>query len=711
MSRQQRFVYEFGSFRFDPQEGSLRDSERSISLPPRASELLEVLVENATNIVSKEALLDRVWRAHGLFVEEGNVAYTVHLLRGALGEGSGGRKYIENVPRRGYRFAVPVTLVPGEPSGISAFVSPAPAVMPGKRSKRQFTAAAIALAALLSLGLMLRSISVPSPPRILRVTQLTDDRQPKGHLIVAGDSNLFFYDGFPDGFVLSSIPLRGGERSSVKIPSDLEAIDLSPTRSELLALRPDKRQADYELYRWSLSERMPRRVGNLMASSAAWSPDGQRIAYIRAHSVYIADADGTEARRVVTVPGRPETIRWSPDARLLRFNLAMGPDDTDKDAGWLQSIWEIGTDGNDLRRLLHGWDEGLREAAGRWTPDGRYFLFEAVRGRRGELWALREKRGPFRGGREKPVMLSLGTLNLGDFTLSRDGKKLYAIGGRTQYELARYDSRLREFVPYLGGISASWIAFSRDRRWVAYITYPEGVLWRARADGSQPVQLTRGPLRVNGLSWSPDSRWIAFRGQWPGKAPKVYLIPADGGAARPLVRAGLDPVEMDEGIPSFSADGGRVVFGEVPAQYGHGSGNEVIHIYDIAKQQLSTLPGSEGLWTPRWSPSGRYMCAMTIEGQRLALFDFATGRWQRFEIGDIENPTWSRTEQWIQFDSVGEDRALIRVRIADGTVERLASMNELEPARGWNGLALDESPLVVRNMGGSDIYAVDIEFP
>ena len=108
----EHFIYEFDSFRFDPRDGSLRDANRSISLTPRASELLEVLLRNAGHLVSKKELLDGVWHARGVNVEEGNVAYTIHHLRHAFGDRSSGRRCIETVPRRGYRFVAPVTVVP-----------------------------------------------------------------------------------------------------------------------------------------------------------------------------------------------------------------------------------------------------------------------------------------------------------------------------------------------------------------------------------------------------------------------------------------------------------------------------------------------------------------------------------------------------------------------------------------------------------------------
>jgi hypothetical protein len=77
---------------------------------------------------------------------------------------------------------------------------------------------------------------------------------------------------------------------------------------------------------------------------------------------------------------------------------------------------------------------------------------------------------------------------------SPDGKKLYADGYLPRSELVRYDSHARGFVPFLSGISADYLAFSRDGKWVTYVSVPENTLWRSRVDGSERLQLTFPPV-------------------------------------------------------------------------------------------------------------------------------------------------------------------------------------------------------------------------
>jgi DNA-binding winged helix-turn-helix (wHTH) protein/TolB-like protein len=100
-------LYEFCRFRFDPENHLLESGGKPISLTPKAFEILLVLVQNGTRLTTKEELMRRVWPDS--FVEEANLTVNISALRKHLGESPNGRRYIETVPKMGYRFAVPVT--------------------------------------------------------------------------------------------------------------------------------------------------------------------------------------------------------------------------------------------------------------------------------------------------------------------------------------------------------------------------------------------------------------------------------------------------------------------------------------------------------------------------------------------------------------------------------------------------------------------------
>ena len=77
-----------------------------------------------------------------------------------------------------------------------------------------------------------------------------------------------------------------------------------------------------------------------------------------------------------------------------------------------------------------------------------------------------------------------------------DGKKLFATTSQARGRLARYDSRTGQFVPYLDGISAIGVDFSRDGQWIAYAQYPDLTLWRSKINGSDRLQLTFAPMKT-----------------------------------------------------------------------------------------------------------------------------------------------------------------------------------------------------------------------
>jgi len=148
--------------------------------------------------------------------------------------------------------------------------------------------------------------------------------------------------------------------------------------------------------------------------------------------------------------------------------------------------------------------------------------------------------------------------------------------------------------------SAGELDFSQDGKWIAYVSYPEGTLWRSRADGSERVQLTFPPVSVSLPRWSPDGTQIAFINAQAGRPWRIFLISAQGGTPEPM----LSEKEY-QADAHWLPDGKRMIFGRTPFIPGS-SANVALQVLDLSSKQVSIFPGSENLYSPRLSPDGKH---------------------------------------------------------------------------------------------------------
>jgi serine/threonine protein kinase/Tol biopolymer transport system component len=539
------------------------------------------------------------------------------------------------------------------------------------------------------------------PPKVLSYTPLTQDRERKYPPLVTDGSRLYFMMPKKAGWTIAEVSTSGGETAAIDSHlDDIQLADISPSGSELLIGQSDT----HPIYILPLPAGLPRRVGGIIADDATWSPNGEQVFYASGNGLFLAKRDGSDSRRLVTLAGPASWPRWSPDGKVLRFTM----DDSKTGS---QSLWEVASDGTGLHPLLPGWSNPPSECCGNWTPDGSYFVFQSPRGAStNSLWAIREKRGFLRSYNPEPIQLTTGPSNMFSPVPSRDGKKLFAIKADPLGQLVRYDGKSQQFLPYLSGISATQLSFSKDGQWVAYMSYPDGMLWRSRVDGTQRLQLTSSSMGGRLPQWSPDGKRIAFGANMPGKPAHIYIVSADGGALEEVSQG-----DRDEMFPTWSQDGDSLFFGNFPTDPGEVPAMAIYRL-NLKTKQLTTLTGSEGKWSPRLSPDDNYIAALS-GAFHLMLFDMNAQKWTELTHTRESHPAWSHDGKYVYFDSTAEgEAAFYRVQIKDHKLERVASLKEVKRLTSggppsWTGLAPDDSPLALRDISTFEIYALDWQLP
>jgi len=714
-------LYRFDEFELDPSRRVLSRNETPVALTPKAFDVLSYLVLNPGRVVTKDELLKSIWPDS--FVEEGNLAQYISALRKALGDKS---RLIATVPGRGYQFVAQVYAVEVE-TGISADALPEaragdiyvqrvrertrvvyedvppallaqhdpPLLLTDGSSRRTrvwlwVTASALcgALIALAALAVYFRArLHGAAQLRISSYTQITHDGHTK---FIGGTDGSRIYFTLDQPFGMEEVSVSGGAVAPIltTLPNPW-AGDVSPDGSTLLLVSQAGGMGPGDSL-WSL-----RLLGGshhylANAVSATWSPDGESIAYATASGdICVIHSDGTEAHRIASPGVFVKSIAWSPDGALIRFSKE-------------GILWEMSSNGSNLHQLLPGWGKSPSQWSGQWAQDGSFYIVAD-----GQLWALEESRGSGKSLPPAPLQLTFGPMVWDRPTPSRDGKIIYASGRANRGELVRFDRKSGRFQPFLAGISAEFVTYSSDGKSVAYVSYPEGVLWRANPDGSNPTQLTDPPVYPKSLRWSPDGSEILFVDRTPQGPDAMYSVPADGsGKPRRLLPQDRE-AETD---PSWSPDGRKIVFSTSP-NVGASSKSD-LRILDIATGNVAIIPASDGLLVPRWSPDGLSIAAMTLDAMAMKIFDIARGRWTKLDSGSVAFPEWSHDGRFIYYVKWTGDPAVIRIRAADGKRETVADMKGARYTGVytlWMGLDPIDTPLTLRDIGTDDIYALTLE--
>ena len=664
----------FGIFDLNFHTRELRKAGVRIRLQDQPFRVLSVLLERPGELISRDELKRRLWgeAEFGDFDQAINVA--VKKLRLAVGDDADNPRFIETLPRRGYRFIAPVSGARnGTPSPIP--VAPEPeaiaTVPPAKRFPRRYALALLA-AALALVAIAAVVINRPRPHsfgvtsigefRLVPLTgalgfEMQPQFSPDGKYIAyawGSDKHAppdIYVKMLKDGTPVRLIPAQ--DRVGHLLPA------WSPDGRYIACLRFERQPYLQPDSNESVTEQIKKRMAARPAagvylapaiggeekkvfdvfeiSDLRWSPDGkwfltsERSALGEPLSLYRVSLDGSERRRLTSPPATltgDSLPAFSPDGKLIAFsrNFSSGGFD----------VFVMNAGGGEPHRITF---DGEHLGGLAFSENGREVIFSSARGggERRALWRV-----PVGGG--TPRQLPFGADDAESPTVPSTGNYLAYVKWTNSDKIWAYDIPVpgQPATPGRIAIGSRQLQaapqFSPDGRRVAFASSRSGSweIWVSAPDGSNAVQLTNfGNRQTGSPHWSPDGKQLAFDAR-PEKHSDIYVIDPEGGKPRRLTNSGNN----DAVVPNWSRDG-RWVY------YASNAGGD----WDLWKTPIdgaqppvqvtkhggfAPFESSDGktLYYAKWNDSGIY--AMPVNGglETLVTGELLRSLWRYWSLSD-----------------------------------------------------------------------------
>ena len=543
-------IAHFSPFSFEPRTGELRKDGHRVKLHPQGAKILSLLIKAEGETVTRDEIRKGVWSDDTFVDYELGINSGVRQIRAALGDDSEDPKYVETVPRVGYRFVAKLVAAASEEPSTSA-------------APTGFLPAA-GLAALLVLAVgaywLSRSDAVDtlSGPIVATFTRITSDAGREIYPSLSPDGGFVVYASRASG-VLDIYRKRIGGETRFNLTANSGSDDSQPAFSpdgEQIAFRSERDGGG--IFIMGATGESVRRVTD-SGFNPAWSPDGRRlvVAPLRFLNPIHGPVGKDRALRIIYLATGQESIAaegrflqpsWSPDGhRIAYWTIQNGQRD----------IWTVDVETGEMLKLT---DDAALDWNPVWSPVEPYLYFSSDRAGSFNLWRLHidETHGE-RVGAPEPVTTP------------------------SSY--------------------AGYLSISGDGRRIAYASIePRGNIFKLPFDPvghvvtGEPVALTRGSLFLMAPDVSPHGEVAAHSAI---TQEDIYVISADGEHMRQVT----DDAHRDR-FARWSPDGGRIAF------YSNRSGS--YEIWWVNKDgsglhQLTKHPEGTRLSNPVWSPDGATM--------------------------------------------------------------------------------------------------------
>jgi DNA-binding winged helix-turn-helix (wHTH) protein/Tol biopolymer transport system component len=638
-------VFEFGPFRLDAANWQLTRDDQPIALEPQVFKLLLLLLEKRGGLIEKTALVEQLWPdSH---VEERTLTQHVYVLRKALEPH--GHQYIQNIPKKGYRFAGEVAI--REQAGAPATPSALPTVVPPVHRRWRLSW----LAALPIAALLLWAIDRAAPEQTQAIGARLQRLTEQGTALLTAIS--------PDGSLVAYS--RSGPRG--------ESLHLLSTdsseESELIAANGDRYQGvtfsrdgewlyyvrDFRLFRLRLSSGAAEELLRGVDRPISFSSDGRQFAFIRddvsraESSIHVAAADGTGSR-LLAVRRKPmfyRAVAWSPKNNVIAASGGYGGHEQ-------MGLVVIDVVTASERPLGKPWPH-LGEIA--WYPDGATLgaIVRPERALHRQIVQVAYPSGVDAGVTSDPddyrslsvssqgVLASIQAAQQSNLWMITEGSAPRALtsgggddrypawvnddaivyqrrsGGRGQiYRMELSTGATRPLTPIHCDSTAP--AVTPDGQWIVFVSACAGpaTVWRMRADGAEPRQLTAG-AGDDHPSVSADGAWVYYQSFDADGKPIVKKVPLAGGRAETVTtRLSRNPVAARTG--------------DLLACYYWDEHSESAVSIALVSTTTGALVGSLPALSPsrrwpfmRWSPDGKFLVTVGRDGDPQNLWGYPVG--------------------------------------------------------------------------------------
>ena len=602
MSNQDQRRFFFDAFEADLTARELRKSGVAVRLQDQPFQLLAALLEKPGEVVTREELQERLWGDDTYVDFDKSLSAAVNKVRQALDDSRTRPRYIETLPKVGYRFIGSITQREGQ-----AGVEHGPGSSDqGSRRGRLLLAAGLTAAAVAAWAYFRGSESTaPTAP-------------------------------------LQTVPLTSYEGAE-------EFPTFSPDGSQLAFAWAERGDGAWEVFIKSVGSEQPRQLTDhdgASSSHPAWSPSGEVIAYLRRNDEDRRDCElrlisptGAADRsltRLVCPVGFPNAsqLAWSPNSRVVVYPDKPNPEqpwalfaiDVGSRESWRLTAPPAGINGDGAPSIAWSGDrlafirkvtlynaaevhtvelDGLKRPTGEsvavtesgtrlagansivWSADDSNLLIPSF----GALWRVATT-----GGEPEQLLVTGGHFRGASLL---PAKQRLAFGQLLQdADIWSYDLESGKTGPLVTSTRTDWFtAISTDGKrlaWTSERSGPGSEIWVCNADGSDPRQLTDLGSRSGAPTWSPDGKSIAFDTRVNGNGD-IYVVSPDGGDPRPLIDGPEDTLQ-----PQWSLDGESIYF------LAQRDGAWDVSSFEIETGRIETVAESRSGW-PRQSPDGRFL--------------------------------------------------------------------------------------------------------